>query len=242
METQVYHLLARIERELWWYHGRRRTCQLLLRRHLGPSSERRVLDVGCGTAYSFGMLREFGQVQGVEPSAEALAWCRQNGVEGVQQAQADALPFENETFDLVTALDVLEHLEDDGRAVREAYRVTRPGGWLLVHVPALPVLYGKHDQVAHHYRRYLKSTLLAPLRAAGYQPVHCSYGTLAVLPLVVLVRLVVALMPGRPHVEMKMPPAPVNAFLTVVARAESSLVAGPGLPLGMTLVALARKP
>lgn len=238
MESQAYHDIHRIERELWWYRGRRQVCRALLRRSLGPGRERRVLDVGCGTGFNFGMLAEFGRVEGVEPSQEGLDYCRARGLSGVVQAEADALPFEDGSFDLVTALDVIEHLDDDAGALREFHRVLKPGGTVLIYTPALPVLYGEHDRIVHHRRRYMRGSLLRVLESGGFRVVHASYVNMLVLPLVVAVRMAVALMPRRPHVEMGLPPAPVNRLLTRLCSWELPWVLGRGLPIGLSLVAL----
>lgn len=240
MESRAYHDLHRIERELWWYRGRRLACRALLRRHLGTAPGRRVLDVGCGTGFNFRMLGEFGEVAGVEPSAEGLAYCRERGL-GVQQAGADALPFPEASFDLVTALDVVEHLDDDLAGLREFHRVLRPGGHVLLTVPALPMLYGEHDRIVHHRRRYLKRGLDELVQGGGFELVHSTYTNMLVLPLVMAVQLAVRLLPRRPHVEMGLPPAPVNRALWAISRLELPFVLGPGLPIGLSLVALGRK-
>lgn len=241
MESQAYHDIHRIENELWWYRGRRMVCRGLLRRALGAAPDRRVLDVGCGTGFNFGMLSEFGAVEGVEPSEEGMAYCRSRGLTGVVQAEAHALPYPDATFDLVTALDVIEHLDDDVAALREFQRVLKPGGHLLLYVPALPVLFGRHDRIVHHRRRYMLGGLQRVVAAGGFQLLHASYVNLLVLPLVVLARLALALVPHRPHVEMGLPPGPVNRLLTRFCKWEVPWVLGRGLPLGMSLVALARK-
>lgn len=241
MEPQAYRHIQRIERDLWWYRGRRRLCRALLRRVLGEDPGRPVLDVGCGTGFNLGMLSEFGQVEGIEPSPEGLACCRERGLTRVIQGEAVPLPFPDERFGLVTALDVIEHIEDDLGALREFRRVLRRGGHLLVTTPALPLLYGAHDRIVGHHRRYMAAPLRRRLVEAGLEPVHLSYHNLLVLPAVLAVRLALALWPRRPHVEMSLPPAPVNEALAWLCELEAPRVLGRGLPLGLSLIALARR-
>ncbi|MEW6279317.1 MAG: class I SAM-dependent methyltransferase [Candidatus Eremiobacterota bacterium] len=239
MEAEAYDNLFRIERDLWWYRGRRAVCLALLRRHARPGG--RVLDVGCGTGYNLTLLAEFGETHGVEPSPEALAYCRQRAVQRVMEAPAERLPYPDGHFRLVTAFDVIEHLDDDVEALREWARVLEPGGTLLVYTPALPWLYGEHDRLVHHRRRYLKGQLTHRMALAGFQVLQASYVNLLVLPLVLGVRAAVSLLPRRPHVEMGMPPGPVNGLITRLCYAELPLVLGRGLPLGLSLVAVGRR-
>jgi SAM-dependent methyltransferase len=173
-------------------------------------------------------------------SSEALKFCQARGVENVFLHEADRLPFDNEHFDLVTAFDVIEHIEDDRGALGEFFRLLRPQGWLLVYTPALPWMYNEHDRKVHHKRRYVKAELEEKLTTAGFSVRHLSYVNLAVLPAVLLARLLFKLKPGS-HAEMEVPPEPFNAFFTALSYLESKLVNTVTLPYGMTLVALAQK-
>jgi len=241
MRSDAYDRLFEIEATLWWYRGRRAVCKRLLDRALPATRDLRVLDVGCGTGFNMRLFERYGAVEGVDTAAEALAYCRRRGLERVRQADAASLPFADDTFDLVTALDIIEHLDDDVAALREFARVLKPGGTLLVYTPALPALYGDHDRVVGHRRRYMKRLLRDRLEAAGYTVRHLSYVNLVVLPAVLLVRLALRWVTDRPHVEMSLPPSPANALLTLVSWAEVPLVTRLGLPFGLSLVALARR-
>ncbi len=238
MESQAYDNVWAIEQDMWWYRGRRAVCFELLRRH---APRGRVLDVGCGTGYNLSLLEEFGEVHGVDPFPEALEYCRQRGARNVQEAGAEKLPFPDGHFGLLTAFDVIEHIEDDVAALREWNRVMAPGARLLIYTPALQWLYGEHDRIVQHYRRYDRSQLTERIRQAGFTVMHASYVNMFVLPLVIGVRAAVKLLPKRPHVEMSMPSRPANWALTQLSYAEVPLVLGPGLPIGLSLVALAVK-
>ena len=135
-------------------------CELKLE----PDRDRcRILDVGCGTGANLEMLSEFGEAEGVDVSAEALDFCRARGLENVKQGEAEHLPYEDESFDLVTGLDVVEHLDDDLAGLKEMRRVLRPDGRALLFVPAFMFLWGVQDDISNHRRRYT----IAELKACG---------------------------------------------------------------------------
>ena len=240
MEQHTYSHLYEIEEKLWWYRGRRKVCFDLLDRFLSRGAPRKILDVGCGTGFNLGFLRRYGEPVGLDMSAEALGFCRERGEEDVLLQEADRLPFEDESFELLTAFDVIEHIEDDREALTEWARVLKPGGWMLIYTPALPWLFNDHDRAVHHKRRYMKAELREKITRSGLVIEHISYVNLLLLPFVLLARFIYSFFPGS-HAEMKLTPEPVNSILTLLTYIDAWMVNGPTLPYGMTLVALARK-
>lgn len=242
MDASAYARMFEIEETLWWYRGRRKVCFSLLERALKGRQDLEILDVGCGTGYNLGLLRRFGRAQGVDMSPEALDFCRLRGEEQVTLHTAGELPFPAASFDLLTAFDVIEHIEDDRGALAEFGRVLRPGGWMLIYTPALPWLYNEHDRIVHHKRRYRRDELQEKLRSAGYEIAHLAYVNGLVLPLVLLARGLARVRSHRGHQEMELPSPLVNGLVSWLCYAEEALVRRDLLPIGMTLVALARKP
>lgn len=240
MELEAYANIFQIEERLWWYRGRRDVCFPLLEKHLGDRKDLEVLDVGCGTGYNLTLLEKYGRARGVDMSEEALRFCRERGVTDVTLHEAEVLPFPDQTFDLLTAFDVIEHIEDDRQALSEFRRLLKPEGWMLIYTPALPWLYNDHDRKVHHKRRYVRDELKEKIEAADFEIVHLSYVNLLILPAVLAARVMLYLKP-REHAEMEIPPEPFNAIFSALCRLESFLVNSSGLPYGMTLVALARK-
>src|SRR5436190_4900557 len=127
MQQHTYAILDRVEDKHWWFVGRRRILEFFLHdiaeKLRTPHSALRILDVGCGTGANLELLSQFGDAEGVDVSSEALAFCRARGLESVSEGEAEKLPYDNSSFDLVTGLDVVEHLDDDLAGLREMGRV-----------------------------------------------------------------------------------------------------------------------
>jgi SAM-dependent methyltransferase len=165
---------AEVERSHWWFAGRRRLLARQIRRLALPSSAC-ILDVGTGTGTNLRLLTELGfeDVTGVDASDDAVRLCAEKHPGLVEKGDACALPFPDASFDLVLATDVLEHLEDDGKALAELRRVLRPGGSALLTVPAFPSLWGLQDEVSHHRRRYRRRDFEQRLERSGLALREC---------------------------------------------------------------------
>jgi SAM-dependent methyltransferase len=233
----------------WWFVGRRRILLQVLDRYLGHngSHERRILDVGCGTGTMLTYLAAFGRAEGVDIDEEAIGYCRERGLENVRLGEADKLPFDDGTFDLVTALDVVEHLDDDGSALREMRRVLRQGGLLLVTVPAHMFLWGDQDEVNMHRRRYAPAELRERLLSNGFEVLRLSHMNALLFPPIALARLLRRaehrLRPGIPHEsDFRYPaPPPVNFMLSHLFAAEGPILRRVDIPIGVSILALAQK-
>ena len=156
MDAALYREWNALEGRHWWFVARRRIFMRLLAGYLPPAS-RTILDVGCGTGRNLTALADLGTATGLDPASGALEHCRAHRLERLAAGFLSALPFADESFDLVTAFDVLEHDGDPERCVREVHRVLAPGGWFFATVPAYSFMWGDHDVVAHHHRRYTPS-------------------------------------------------------------------------------------
>jgi SAM-dependent methyltransferase len=244
MDDWRYRELYELEDGHWWFRGRRTVIWALLAR-AGVHSASRLLDAGCGTGRNLVEFGGLGEAEGVDASAEAVDFCRRRGLAGVQQAALEDLPFEGGRFDLTLATDVIEHLDDDRRALRELRRAARPGGQLLVTVPAYSWLWSQHDESLHHRRRYTERRLSESLKDSGWEPQVRTYFFTALLPGVAAIRLLRRLRPAEdtPQSDMTLAPAALDRLLELPSEGEAKLIErGVRLPAGVSvgMVGLAR--
>ena len=246
-----------LEDTYWWFVARRLLVRDLLRRYPAPQAagDREagangtgrpiVLDVGCGTGATLKVLRESGEVVGLDASTEALGYSRRRGHRQLVQARGEELPIASAAVEIVTALDLLEHIPDDGAALREFARVLRPGGLLILTVPAGPFLWSEHDEALDHLRRYRRAELQRMLEAAGFVTELLSPAIAALFLPVAALRLLQRVRrrkKGRPQTAFIIPPRPINWLLIALLTLESRYLMHFDLPLGVSLVAVARKP
>ena len=241
MEDHVYQQLYDLEDGHWWFRGRRAVLWALLGR-AGLPDRPRLLDAGCGTGRNLAEFGRLGTAQGVDPSPQAIDFCRRRGLGGAQVAGIEALPFADAAFDLILATDVLEHVERDDLAAAELRRVAAPGALLVVTVPAYGWLWSQHDDSHHHLRRYTASALRARLGAAGWRPVLETYFNSLLLPPIALVRtLARRRAPRDGRTDYQLTGAAVNRLLELPMRAEAALIArGARFPAGVSIGAVCR--
>ena len=208
----------------------------------------RLLDCGCGTGSHLQMLRDYGRAVGFDLTAIGPRFAKQHG-QTVAQASIAAIPFTNGTFDLVTSFDVFQCLPDDVEraAIAEIARVLKPGGWLLLHVAALEILHGKHSVLSEEVRRYTPSRLRSVVEAGGFRIERLTFDHMSLLPMMLPVRAWHRFTAGGGAVqagegEITVPIAPVNAALTALVSLEALALRAINMPIGSSLMCLARKP
>jgi SAM-dependent methyltransferase len=237
LEQQTHDL----EETHWWYRERRRMIAALLAGARLPEPCR-ILDAGCGSGRNLEMLARFGTVTGVEPAALSVAAARARGAGRVVQGSLDSpLPVESNAFDLVVCLDVLEHVDDDLAAMRDLRRVAASGGRLLVTVPAHRWLWGTHDELSGHVRRYTRASLLSVAGAAGWQPLRVTGFNASLLGPIALARTSDRVLGRRRRARSDLARTPrwLDGLLGLVLGAEARLIgSGRSLPFGVSLVAL----
>jgi SAM-dependent methyltransferase len=241
MNLEEFQRLSDLERDYWWHRGRRAIIRRLLRRPQSPGGGW-IADVGCGTGGNLQVLEHFGAVLSVDPIGPALVLAREAGCTRTIQASADSLPLARDSMTRVVMLDVIEHIDDERAVLAECVRVLRPGGQLLLTVPAYQWLWSGHDEALGHKRRYVRGDLVAKLRAAGLEVVFSSYVITFVFPLFASYRIFERALRHRQASSYVAVPAAIDWLFTALLRFEGWLVEyGVRLPFGTSIVTLARK-
>jgi SAM-dependent methyltransferase len=235
MEGGAYAEMYELEDRNWWFRGRRELIWALLHRADLPDKPR-LLDAGCGTGRNLVEFGELGPSTGIDPSEDAVAYCRRRGLRDVRCAGLEEIPFGNDAFDLLLACDVLEHVEDDGRALAELARVADRGANLVITAPAYQWMWTEHDVQLHHFRRYTLPELSGRAQAGGWLPVHATYFNSLLFPAVAVARLVSRVSPRTGHTDLDRTPDRLNRILERPLRFEASLVErGAKLPAGVSI-------
>jgi SAM-dependent methyltransferase len=240
---------ARAERDHFWFRGFRRFVAPMLADAVAGRAGLRLLDCGCGTGTNLRLLLEpHGQAWGFDLTWTGLQFARGSGVTRVAQASAAAVPYPSGAFDIVTSFDVLYCLPDEieREAVREMWRVLKPGGAAIINVAAMEILRGNHSVLSAELRRYTRASLRALLEPAGFRVERMTYTNAALFPVMLTVRGVQRLMGLAPESEAEgeitVPPGPVNATLGALLACEAGIVRAVPMPFGSSLLCLARKP
>lgn len=232
----------RAEDRHWWYQGRRRVLERVIER-LGLPEHANILDAGCGSGRNMVELAHHGVVTGVELSDTSVRLARERDLGEVVEGSIMDMPFDEGAFDLTVSLDVIEHLEEDVGALRELRRVTRPGGALLVTVPAYQWLWSSHDEINHHHRRYNRRTLLAAASSAGWRLESSTHFNSLLLPVAILLRALERFKPStiKSSLDLWVPPAPLNWALRQPSNLEAAVIGcGGTIPTGLSLLAVFR--
>ena len=242
MKEHTYPIMFRVEQAHWWYTGRRKILAGFVEEICRQVTDRRprILDVGCGTGANLLMLSEYGEAEGVDISEDALAFCRERGLDKVRLGAGEQLPYEDGTFDLVTALDVVEHMDDDLAGLREMRRVLRPGGRVLLFVPTFMFLWGLQDDVSNHRRRYRLPELRRVLEQAGFEIERTTYANITFFLPILLMRKLMRLTGIKTSSENNINVSALNGVLGRMLAAESWVLKYMNLPFGVSALCVGR--
>jgi SAM-dependent methyltransferase len=239
MERAAYREMAELDQQHWWYRARRAILADLIRREVAPPPEARILEIGCGTGHNLEMLGRFGQLDAIELDDESRAIAQKRLGRDVMSARLPELAgIPDRHYDLVAALDVIEHIDEDAGAVAAIAAKLKPGGKFVMTVPAHPWMWSAHDVVNHHKRRYSKRDLRRLIEGSPLQLQKLGYLNSLLFPLAVADR-VTSKLRGKDDADVKLPSAPVNSALEAVFAAERHLVGRLPLPPGLSLFAVA---
>jgi SAM-dependent methyltransferase len=240
MDRIIFDRMAALDQTHWWYVARRRIVSDLIARVIKPPKDARILEIGCGTGHNFPVLGAYGHVDALEVDAPARAIASERLGREVGSAPLPELTgIADASYDLIALLDVLEHIEGDRAALLSIRKKLKPGGAILVTVPANEWMWSAHDTVHHHYRRYNPGTLRAVAAEAGLSVDLLTHFNSLLFPLAAAVRIAGKLT-GREEADDAQPPAPLNALFTGIFGLERHLVGRLPLPFGISLAAVLR--
>jgi SAM-dependent methyltransferase len=241
---EQYH---RLEENHWWFRGRRNLVHSLVVQ-ANPDRQCRILEMGCsgGPLIQQFQADGYAQVTGIDISPEAIELCKQRGLADTHIMDAQQLTFADEQFDVITASDVLEHLADAPRAIREWHRLLKPGGLLIAFVPAFQFLWSEHDEANKHYKRYRAPEIEQLLRENGFVVERRGYWNFSLFFPVTLVRLLKRLLPRHrkeaTEGDLFAVPALLNNSLTWVLGCENRWLRwGRNFPFGISVMAIGRR-
>ncbi len=259
MEQHTYAIMDEVEGSHWWFVGRRAILESFLRdivsrfesrlqaasskagpAKAGTQNHLKILDVGCGTGANLEMLAQFGEAEGVDVSDDALDFCRQKGLKA-KKGLAETLPYPDETFDLTTALDVVEHLDDDIAGLKEMFRVTKRGGYSLIFVPAFMWLWGVQDDISNHRIRYTKKQIVERLKKAGYKIERATYANWTFFAPILGGRTLMRLTGIKPESENNVNISALNGIFGKILGAERFWLQKFSFPFGVSIVVVASK-
>jgi SAM-dependent methyltransferase len=243
MEHQEYSTMFELENDYWWFVARRALVEEIVKSETSRCKSPKIFDVGCGTGANLAAFSQYGKSFGIDMATEAIKFCRSRGLTNLVISKVESLAYLSESFDVITALDVLEHIDDDIVAMKELYRVCKEGGTLLVTVPAYGFLWSEHDEALHHRRRYAAYELRNKLTLAGFEVERCTYFITFFFFPILLIRVLQGIFknsthPKTSHIEL---PKVINQLLIVILAFEQWLLRFINLPFGVSIVCVARK-
>lgn len=237
MEIQEYHLMYRLENTHWWFLAKRKFIAAVF-----PKIKKaKILDIGAGTGGTTKFLKAYGEVVGLEANPLARSLARKRGLK-IVSGTAEKLPFKKEKFEVVTIFDVLYHqnIGSDLKVLREAYRVLKPEGYLMVTDCALPFLKSPHDEVMQARERYTKKELVGKIEKAGFKVEKASYVFFLVFPLTLVKRFLDRLIQSH---RSNVSPVPklLNNLLLATCRLEAWILKIAAFPWGSSLIVRAKR-
>jgi SAM-dependent methyltransferase len=243
MKIDEYQKMYELEETHWWFVGKRKIILSLLDKLYTPTTNLKIMDAGCGTGAVMNYLERYGSVVGVDTSDEALNFCRLRGKGRVYKANITQLPFNDGSYDLVTALDIIEHVAEDGQALRELFRVCKKGGRVTITVPAYNFLWSKHDIALEHRRRYRAKELKKKIENVGFKIEFISHTNIFIFPFALIWRIFGNLLRSRaiPKSDPLPTPLVINKILIGLYSIESMLLKHFSFPYGVSLVCIAKK-
>lgn len=240
MEKKAYQDMILQQEIHWWFKARKEIISKVLST-LNLPSNAEILEIGSGMGGNLSMLEKFGNVTAIEMDADAVKYTQEAYKASILQGSLpDNIPNADRKYDVVCLFDVLEHIDNDVEALESIKKLMKPGGLLILTVPAYQWLFGTHDKFLHHYRRYSRKRLLTQLNSSGLDVIKSGYFNFILFPLVVLVRLFDVLKRSQSPSGYGVPSSFVNFMFFNIFRIERFLIPTIFFPMGSSIMAIAK--
>jgi SAM-dependent methyltransferase len=242
MDKQLYQDHFDLENKHWWFISKRKIIKSFLSQQIKDKKNLKILDAGCGPGLMINELSTFGELSAMDISIDAIEFCKTKNKCDLRYGHLpDNVPFENNQFDAIICLDVIEHIEQDKLAVKKLYDLLVPGGVLIVTVPALMLLWSQWDVLNEHKRRYNLNNFKSVLSLNNFEIKKISYyNSLLFIP-VLIVRMLNNLLKRKGGSDTNMPNSFLNFVLTKIFSSEEKILKYINFPIGVSLIAVARK-
>lgn len=245
MRTDLYSEMYELESTYWWHKAKRHLVKSIITRMKIDTHNSKLLDVGCGTGKfleEMNTWNSWGELIGLDGSDEALKFTKKRKVANVKKADLEKeIPLKDNSIDIITSLDVVEHIENDQHLVREFNRVLKPGGSLIITVPAHQWLWTYWDDILGHKRRHNQASVEALMKQANLKVEWISYFYSYLLPIACVFRLIKSKTNKENSSDFVALPDWINRLLISFAEAETALIKYTKVPFGLSVVCVARK-
>jgi 2-polyprenyl-3-methyl-5-hydroxy-6-metoxy-1,4-benzoquinol methylase len=242
MNIEMYRLHFDLQKKHWWFINKKKIVLECIKKYLIKKEEVNILDIGCGTGLMLNELEKLGKTHGMDMSNEAISFSKEIFSGEVKQGSLpDKIPFGTNSFDLITLLDVIEHVEDDVEALQEISKRLSIGGVVVITVPAYMFLWSKFDEINEHKRRYSLKELNSKLLEAGFSVKRITYYNTLLFPVVYVVRKLNNAFNRSGESDIDMPNKFVNFLLNRIFGLEINLLKYISLPFGVSILAVVSK-
>jgi SAM-dependent methyltransferase len=242
MNIEMYRIFFEIQKKHWWFVTRKKIVLDTITRYLSKDSKTRILDIGCGSGLMLNALEEIGQTFGMDMSDEAISFSKEIFNGKVEKGfLPNQVPYEENFFDLIIALDVIEHVEQDVESLKAIRSRLVSDGKAVITVPAYMFLWSKFDELNEHKRRYTLTELNTKLEQAGFTVEKISYYNTLLFPVIFVVRMLNNVLKRDGASDIDMPSSPVNVILEKIFGIEKYLLRLANLPFGVSILAVVRK-
>lgn len=242
MNIEMYRIFFKIQKKHWWFVTKKEIVLDTISRFTTTRDDTQILDIGCGSGLMLNALEQLGQTHGMDMSDDAIGFSKEIFSGEVKKGSLpNQVPFQENFFDLITALDVVEHVDQDVEALAALHSHLAPGGKAVITVPAYMFLWSAFDDINEHKRRYTLGELKEKLLRAGFTIEKISYYNTLLFPVVYVVRMLNNLLRRDGSSDVDMPSPPVNLVLKMIFGIEKYLLRFVDLPFGVSVLAVVKK-